>query len=80
TPAAGAVALAGVRVGRGRRVASGCARGRLPTLRAGRNRPCPQASPLRADPGRILAVGGRPYMGAGRGWLPLLVATFAAKM
>ncbi|RWV77859.1 hypothetical protein GW17_00061258 [Ensete ventricosum] len=36
---------------------------------------CPQAPPLRAAVaglGRGLVVGGRPYMGAGRGWLPLL--------
>ncbi|RRT31877.1 hypothetical protein B296_00058536, partial [Ensete ventricosum] len=35
--------------------------------------------PFRAGPGRGLAVGGRPYIGAGRGWSPLLIF-FAAKM
>ncbi|RWW03530.1 hypothetical protein GW17_00033308 [Ensete ventricosum] len=35
--------------------------------------------PLRAGPGRSLGVGGRPYMGADRGWPPLLLATFTVK-
>ncbi|RWW35884.1 hypothetical protein BHE74_00059137, partial [Ensete ventricosum] len=34
--------------------------------RAGRSPPCSQSLPLRAGPGCGLAVGGRPYMGAGR--------------
>ncbi|RRT63478.1 hypothetical protein B296_00030410, partial [Ensete ventricosum] len=35
--------------------------------------------PLAGGLGRGLAVGGRPYMGAGRGWPPLLFATFVVK-
>ncbi|RRT47049.1 hypothetical protein B296_00026910 [Ensete ventricosum] len=35
--------------------------------------------PLAGGLGRGLAVGGRPCMGASRGWPPLLLATFAAK-
>ncbi|RRT57973.1 hypothetical protein B296_00036450 [Ensete ventricosum] len=49
-------------------------------LRAGHSSPCPQAPPLWAGLGRGLAIGGRPYMGAGRGWSPLLLVAFAAKM
>ncbi|RRT65899.1 hypothetical protein B296_00014575, partial [Ensete ventricosum] len=36
--------------------------------------------PLVGGLGRGLAVGGRPSMGAGRGWPPLLLASFAAKI
>ncbi|RWW16419.1 hypothetical protein GW17_00019700 [Ensete ventricosum] len=36
--------------------------------------------PLVGGLGRGLAVGGRPCMGVGRGWPPLLLAGFAAKM
>ncbi|RZS24850.1 hypothetical protein BHM03_00057966, partial [Ensete ventricosum] len=52
--------------------------GQLLPLRAGRNSPCTQAPPLWVGLDRGLAVGGRPYMGAGRGWPPLLT-TFTAK-
>ncbi|RWV90733.1 hypothetical protein GW17_00047042 [Ensete ventricosum] len=65
-----------------RRATSGCARERLSPLRAGRSRPSRERlSPLLAgDVGHGLAVGGRPCMGAGRGWPPLLLTAFAAKM
>ncbi|RZS15969.1 hypothetical protein BHM03_00047896 [Ensete ventricosum] len=36
--------------------------------------------PLVGGLGRGLAMGGRPCMGAGRGWLPLLLVAFAVKM
>ncbi|RZS15163.1 hypothetical protein BHM03_00046949 [Ensete ventricosum] len=66
---------------------------RLPPLRAGRSRSCPWPAllptsaapygrrwpPSRAGPGRNLAVGGQPCMGAGRGWSPLLLAAFTTK-
>ncbi|RWW55280.1 hypothetical protein BHE74_00038097 [Ensete ventricosum] len=35
--------------------------------------------PLAGGLGHALAVGGRPCMGAGRGWLPLLLAAFTVK-
>ncbi|RRT54264.1 hypothetical protein B296_00045876, partial [Ensete ventricosum] len=42
--------------------------------------PWPQPSaPLKGGLGRGLAMGGRPCMGAGCGWSPLLFAAFAAK-
>ncbi|RRT34641.1 hypothetical protein B296_00042524, partial [Ensete ventricosum] len=59
-------------------------RARWPPFRAGpsRNRP-PLAAVgclLAGDLGRGLAVGGRPCIGADRGWPPLLLAAFTAKM
>ncbi|RRT35728.1 hypothetical protein B296_00053498 [Ensete ventricosum] len=36
--------------------------------------------PLVGVLGRGLVVGGRPYMGASRGWPPLVLTTFTAKM
>ncbi|RWV85628.1 hypothetical protein GW17_00052565 [Ensete ventricosum] len=36
--------------------------------------------PLAGGLGRSLAMGGWPYIGAGRGWSPLLQAAFAAEM
>ncbi|RRT31764.1 hypothetical protein B296_00056490 [Ensete ventricosum] len=66
------------------------------TLRAGHRRSCPRATllplqaaatpcgcrwpPFQAGHGRDLDVGDRPYMGIGRGWPPLLITAFIAKM
>ncbi|RWW25893.1 hypothetical protein GW17_00009744, partial [Ensete ventricosum] len=80
----------------GRRAASGCRPScpQAPPLRAATSMGCcpcgrlpplagwswlQPAAPLRGL-GRGLAVDGRPYMGVGRGWPPLLLATFTAKM
>ncbi|RRT34186.1 hypothetical protein B296_00038415 [Ensete ventricosum] len=49
-----------------------------PTSLAGWSWP-QSVAPLHGGLGRGLAMGGRPYMGAGRGWLPLLAA-FVAKI
>ncbi|RWW23571.1 hypothetical protein GW17_00012176 [Ensete ventricosum] len=41
--------------------------------------PCWRLPPLPAGLGRGMAVGGRPCMGASRGWPPLLLAAFVVK-
>ncbi|RWV95495.1 hypothetical protein GW17_00041880, partial [Ensete ventricosum] len=59
------------------RAAAALARWPWPPLRAASSA---GGRPLQVGLGRGLAVGGRPYMGAGRGWPPLLLAAFAGKI
>ncbi|RZS22617.1 hypothetical protein BHM03_00055419, partial [Ensete ventricosum] len=84
TPATGVVAPVGGKAGRGRQPLAGWSLAAAPLASVSRAAaPCGLAIPVvpagAAPAGRGLAMGGRPCMGAGRGWLPLLLAAFAAK-
>ncbi|RRT35906.1 hypothetical protein B296_00013775 [Ensete ventricosum] len=80
TPVAGAVAPAGDRAGRGRPTVGPLCRRRAISDQLF----FPQAPPLTGAAGLpfglALAVGGQSYMGAGRGWPPLLLAAFTMQM
>ncbi|RWV78836.1 hypothetical protein BHE74_00058971 [Ensete ventricosum] len=70
--------IPGGRAGRGRSPPCRCITGSCHPYRLATNHRACMHRPLRAGLSSDLAVGGRPCIGAGRGWPPLLLAAFAA--